>query len=97
MIKECTTCHPTGSLAVTSNGPHGLHNIADARWYSEDGHGERYERDKNACKACHGTDLNGTPLAKVSVARSLRAEGRTVTFAAGDLVGCSHCHRRPSF
>lgn len=96
MIKECTTCHPTGSLPVTSNGPHGLHNIADARWYSEDGHGERYERDKNACKACHGTDLSGTPLAKVSVDRSLRAEGRTVTFTAGDMVGCSHCHRRPS-
>lgn len=96
VIKECTACHPAGSLPVTSNGPHGLHNIADARWYSEDGHGERYERNKNACKACHGTDLNGTPLAKVSVARSLRAEGRTVNFAAGDPVGCNHCHGRPS-
>jgi hypothetical protein len=96
VIKECTVCHPAGSLPATSNGPHGLHNIADARWYSEDGHGERYERDKNACKACHGIDLNGTPLSKVSVARSLRAEGRTVNFAAGDMVGCNHCHGRPS-
>jgi len=96
VIKECTVCHPAGSLPATSNGPHGLHNIADARWYSEDGHGDRYERDKNACKACHGTDLNGTPLSRVSVARSLSAEGHTVNFAAGDMVGCNHCHERPS-
>jgi hypothetical protein len=96
VIRECTACHPAGSLPATSNGPHGLHNIADARWYSEDGHGEHYERDKNACKACHGTDLNGTPLSKAPVARSLRAEGRTVNFAAGDQVGCNHCHGRPS-
>jgi hypothetical protein len=96
VIKECTACHPAGSLPVTTDGPHGLHNIADARWYSEDGHGGRYKRDKNACKACHGTDLTGTPLSKVPVARSFRAEGRTVNFAAGDMVGCNHCHGRPS-
>jgi hypothetical protein len=96
VIKDCTVCHPAGSLPLTTDGPHGLHNIADSRWYSEDGHGERYERNKNACKACHGTDLNGTPLSKVSVARSLRVEGRTVNFAAGDRVGCTHCHGRPS-
>jgi hypothetical protein len=96
VIRECTTCHPAGSLPLTSDGPHGLHNIADARWYSEDGHGGRYERDKNACKACHGTDLNGTPLSKVPIARSFKTEGRTVNFAAGDMVGCTHCHGRPS-
>jgi hypothetical protein len=96
VVKECTACHPAGSLPLTTNGPHGLHNIADARWYSEDGHGERYERDKSACKACHGTDLNGTPLSKVAATRNFRTEGRTVNFAAGDLVGCIHCHGRPS-
>ena len=96
VIRECTACHAAGTLPLTTNGPHGLHNIADSRWYSEDGHGERYEREKASCKACHGLDLNGTPLSKVPVARSFRAEGRTVNFAAGDLVGCTHCHGRPS-
>jgi len=96
VIRECSVCHEAGSLPLTTNGPHGLHNVADSRWYSEDGHGDRYERNKAACKACHGTDLNGTPLAKMPVDRSLRAEGRTVNFTAGDLVGCTHCHGRPS-
>jgi hypothetical protein len=95
-IKACTACHPAGSLPVTTNGPHGLHNIADSRWYGEDGHGDRYERNKNDCKACHGVDLSGTALAAVPVARSFRAEGRTVGFAAGQQVGCNHCHSRPS-
>jgi hypothetical protein len=94
-IIECSVCHVQGTLPLTTDGPHGLHNIADSRWYSEDGHGHRYGSNKNACKACHGTDLAGTPLSKTSAARSFRAEGRTVTFAAGDLVGCTHCHERP--
>ncbi len=96
VIKECTACHASGSLPLTTSGPHGLHNVADRRWYSEDGHGDRYEHNKASCKACHGIDLMGTPLSKMPVARTLRAEGRTVNFAAGDLVGCTHCHRRPS-
>jgi hypothetical protein len=96
VIEECTACHVAGSLPLTTNGPHGLHNVADSRWYSEDGHGSRYRQNKSTCKACHGTDLNGTPLSKVPVDRSLRVEGRTVNFAAGDMVGCTHCHSRPS-
>jgi hypothetical protein len=96
VIKECTACHAAGTLPLTTNGPHGLHNVADSRWYSEEGHGSRYRQNKSSCKACHGTDLNGTPLSKTPVARSFRAEGRTVNFAAGDLVGCTHCHSRPS-
>jgi hypothetical protein len=96
VISSCDACHPAGSLPLTTNGPHGMHNVADQRWYSEDGHGDRYEHDKAACKACHGSDLTGTPLSKVPVARTLRVEGRTVNFAAGDQVGCNHCHGRPS-
>lgn len=95
VIRNCGVCHPSGTLPLTTNGPHGLHNIADARWYSEDGHGDRYERDQDACKACHGNDLSGTPLAKIPVARTFKAEEHTVTFAPGDLVGCTHCHERP--
>ena len=95
-IIECAACHASGTLPLTTGGPHGLHNVADSRWYSEDGHGDRYEHNKSACKACHGTNLNGTPLSKMPVARTLSAEDRTVNFDAGDLVGCTHCHERPS-
>ncbi|MGB8335436.1 MAG: hypothetical protein WCE56_13145, partial [Desulfobacterales bacterium] len=71
-IIECGTCHGQGSLPLTTSGPHGLHNVADARWVDES-HGNFYERDKASCKACHGLDLTGTPLAKTAAARSFRA------------------------
>ena len=94
-IIECGTCHGQGSLPLTTNGPHGLHNVNDARWVDES-HGDFYERDKAGCKACHGDQLEGTPLAKTAAARSFRVEDNTVTFAKGDLVSCNRCHGRPS-
>jgi len=94
-IIECTTCHKSGSLPSTINGPHGLHNVNDSRWY-DDGHENYYENNKNSCKACHGQNLTGTPLAKIPVARTFRIEDRTVTYAKGDLVRCDRCHGRPS-
>ena len=94
-IIECGTCHGQGSLPLTTNGPHGLHNVNDARWVDES-HGDFYERDKDGCKACHGLDLMGTPLAKTAAARSFRVEDNTVTFAKGDLVSCNRCHGIPS-
>ena len=78
----------------TTDGPHGLHNIADARWY-DDGHEDFYENNKSSCKACHGLDLTGTPLAKTSTDRSFTVEGNTVAYAKGDLVRCDRCHDRP--
>ena len=94
-IIECGTCHGQGSLPLTTNGPHGLHNVNDARWVDES-HGDFYERDKDGCKACHGLDLMGTPLAKTAAARSFRVEDNTVSLATGDLVSCDRCHGRPS-
>ncbi len=95
-IIECNACHGVGSLPLTTRGPHGLHNVNEARWIDE-AHGEIYERNKNSCKACHGTDLRGTVLARVSSARSFRVEDNgTVRFAKGELVGCQHCHRTPA-
>jgi hypothetical protein len=93
-LMECTVCHTQGSLPATTNGPHGLHNVNSAAWLDER-HGDFYERDKAGCKACHGTDLRGSPLSKVPVARSFRVEGKSVTFAKGDVVGCDRCHSRP--
>ena len=93
-IIACETCHAVGSLSRTTSGPHGLHNVADARWYDE-GHENFYKNNKNSCKACHGTDLAGTPLAKVPTARTFRLENKTVTYLKGDLVQCDDCHDRP--
>ncbi len=94
-IIECNVCHEAGSLPLTTHGPHGLHNVNDSRWYDED-HEDFYEDNKDSCKACHGQNLQGTPLAKMPTARSFRVEGNTVNYAKGDLVRCDRCHRRPS-
>ena len=94
-IIACETCHAAGSLPRTTSGPHGLHNLADARWYDDDGHGNFYENNKAGCKACHGTDLTGTPLAKIATARSFRVENKTINYNRGDLVRCNDCHDKP--
>jgi cytochrome c5 len=94
-IIECTTCHTAGSLQRTTDGPHGLHNVADARWY-DDGHGDFYENNKNNCKACHGLDLTGTPLAQTAAARNFRVEDGTIAYVKGALVRCDRCHGMPS-
>ncbi len=93
-IIECIVCHESGSLSPTINGPHGLHNVNDSRWY-DDGHEDFYENNKNNCKACHGEDLKGTPLAKMPTPRSFRVEDKTVNYAKGDLVRCDDCHGMP--
>ncbi|WP_353572748.1 hypothetical protein, partial [Candidatus Albibeggiatoa sp. nov. BB20] len=92
-IIECQTCHDN-TLPITTNGPHGMHNVNDPRWIDHQ-HERMYERDEEGCKACHGMDLLGTVLSKMPVDRALNVEGRTVRFNKGDLVGCNHCHSLP--
>jgi hypothetical protein len=94
-IIECSVCHAPGSLQLTTNGPHGLHNVNDSGWVDEN-HGDFYQQNKSGCKACHGLDLLGTALAKMPTARSFRVDGNTITYAQGDLVRCNSCHSRPS-
>jgi len=79
-IIECRVCHIQGSLPLTINGPHGLHNVNDSRWLSES-HGQFYTNNKSGCKACHGLDLLGTPLAKMPIARTFTVEGNTISYA----------------
>jgi hypothetical protein len=94
-IIECAACHAPGSLPLTTSGPHGLHNVNDSRWIDET-HGEFYERNENGCRACHGTNLLGTPLAKMPVARTFRVEDEgIVNFAKGEFVRCNRCHGMP--
>lgn len=93
-IIECSSCHESGSLPLTTDGPHGLHNVNDPAW-TDDGHEEFYENDVNGCKACHGIDLTGTPLAAVAADRNFVVEDRTVNYTKGDLVRCDRCHEMP--
>lgn len=93
-ITECGTCHAAGSLALTTNGPHGMHNVNDAHWINEN-HGGFYRRDRDGCRSCHGQNLEGTVLARVSDNRSFRIEGKTVNLNKGQEVSCNLCHRSP--
>ena len=93
-IIECSVCHAPGSLPLTTDGPHGLHNVNDARWVDEN-HGDFFKRDPNGCRACHGTDLLGTPLAQVAANRSFKVEDATVAMAKDERVRCNRCHGMP--
>ncbi len=93
-LTECGACHAAGSLPLTTNGPHGMHNVNEARWISES-HGNFYRRDRNGCRSCHGQNLEGTVLARVSDDRTFRVEGRTVNLRKGQAVACNLCHRSP--
>jgi hypothetical protein len=92
-IYDCRTCHGSG-LGRTTDGPHGLHNVAAAVWFN-DGHEGSYERDPGACKACHGADLAGTLLSKTPVPRRFAIEGKTISVPAGTPIRCTLCHEKP--
>lgn len=89
-IIECTTCHE-GDLGNTLGGPHGMHPVGDTR-FSNGGHENLAEQDKDACRACHGRNGEGTVLSRAAADRSLSNEGRTVNIAKGEMVNCTHCH-----
>ena len=98
-ISECSVCHESGSLPLTINGPHGMHNVNDVRWNEE--HEEFFEENPQACKACHGIDLKGTVLSKVSTDRVFisdekQADGsHNIALAKGSKVACDLCHEMP--
>lgn len=93
---ECTTCHEAGSLKPTLKGPHGLHPINDPLWNEK--HEEVAEKDKNACRACHGLKGEGTVLARVAADRIFQTKeeesngSKTITLKKGTMVGCNLCH-----
>ncbi len=89
-ITECSTCHE-GDLGSTLDGPHGMHPVGNTR-FSDGGHEDMAERNRDACRACHGRNGEGTVLSRASADRSLSNEGRTVNIAKGEMVNCTHCH-----
>lgn len=91
-VVECDVCHVAGSLPLTTQGPHGLHNVGDPRW-AIGGHGAFYAADPTGCQACHGRDLAGTVLSRAAAERVRDlGNGRVVTIRAGEAVGCGLCH-----
>jgi hypothetical protein len=93
-ITECAACHE--SLEMTLGGPHGMHNVNDPRW-TDHRHEGFFESNPDSCRACHGSDLRGSPLSRAATRRTLRADGDTVVIEKGQPVGCNHCHGIPGF
>ncbi len=98
-VTECETCHESGTLPLSLDGPHGMHNVADSRWNKE--HGEYYEANPAACQTCHGVDLQGTALSRMATDRLLDTDERqpdgseTIRLAKGTEVSCALCHEAP--
>jgi len=92
-IAECTACHAAGSLGVSLGGPHGMHPVGDTTFAAK--HEDLAEKNKNACRACHGNRGEGTVLSRTAATRTLKKDddGRqTITLAKGTQVRCDACH-----
>ncbi len=102
-IFECDTCHKPGSLPMTTDGPHEMHNVNDDRWtdiFQSKRHTFYYRLNKINCQACHGIDLEGTPLSrKITETKTFKFEdkhsSKEVTLKKGQLINCTHCHEKP--
>ena len=103
-ITQCGTCHD-GDLGNTLSGPHGMHPVGGTR-FANGGHENLAESDRNACRACHGMNGEGTVLSRVAVDRSFVIEecengtlcpggersNVTVQLTRGETVSCRLCH-----
>lgn len=102
-ITECSTCH--SSLPLTLDGPHGMHNVNSTGWNLE--HEEFYERNPDACRACHGQNLEGTVLSATAADRVYLTDddegededgdsrSQTLAVVRGTQVSCDLCHEKP--
>jgi hypothetical protein len=95
-ITECTVCHAAGSLGNTLGGPHGMHPVNDSR-FTDGGHGDLAERNRESCRACHGPRGEGSVLSRVAADRVFTniEDVGTVRFAKGTAVRCDTCHGNP--
>lgn len=91
---ECDSCH--SSLPLTLNGPHGMHNVGSRRWNLN--HEDFYKKNRAACEACHGLNLEGTVLSRAAADRTyLRDDDvdQVIHVARGTAVSCTLCHEKP--
>jgi len=105
-ITECFSCHATGTLGNTLDGPHGMHPVGGTR-FADGGHEKLAEQQSDSCRSCHGVNGQGTVLSKVATDRSftidecdkgsLCSNGKiknfTVNLKKGDEVSCTLCHK----
>ena len=94
VITECSACHT--SLPNTLDGPHGMHNVNDRGWNLR--HEDFYEHNANACRACHGQNLEGTVLSETAADRDLLRDDdgdQTIHLSKGTAVSCDLCHEKP--
>jgi hypothetical protein len=92
-IVECGTCH-TGDLGTTLEGPHGMHPVGNTS-FSMGGHEKLAEKNKDACRACHGQNGEGSVLSRVATDRTLAKDehgNKFVQVSRGTPVTCSLCH-----
>jgi hypothetical protein len=92
-IIECSTCHGDGQ-ALTTNGPHGLHNVNNRAW--NEGHKDFFSLGASTCQTCHGVALEGTVLSRAAADRRLVSdEGRSISIKKGTQISCTLCHENP--
>jgi hypothetical protein len=92
-IIECTTCHGDGQ-ALTTSGPHGLHNVNNRAW--NEGHKDFFSLGASTCQTCHGVALEGTVLSRAAADRRLVSdEGRSISIKKGTQISCTLCHENP--
>ncbi|MCP4040852.1 MAG: cytochrome C [Gammaproteobacteria bacterium] len=89
-VSECSACH-TQDPGNTLGGPHGMHPVGNTS-FSDGGHEDLAESDPDACRACHGTNGEGSVLSRVATDRTLFNEHETVMLAKGEPVTCTACH-----
>jgi len=98
-VIECSSCHASGSLGLTLNGPHGMHPVGDSNWNRN--HEDVFESNRESCQACHGINGEGTVLSRMAQTRTLRCDeegqggcsaNETITLSKGTQVGCGLCH-----
>lgn len=93
-IIECSTCH-TGNLGNTLEGPHGMHPVGNTS-FSAGGHEKLAEKNKDACRACHGKNGEGSVLSRVAIDRALTKDehgNNSIHLAKGEPVTCNLCHK----
>ncbi len=97
-IIECDTCHDS-SLGNTLDGPHGMHPVGNTS-FARGGHESLAESDRNACRACHGNNGEGSVLSRMARDRTLECDnstsfcpgGNSALFPKAHMVGCTECH-----
>jgi hypothetical protein len=115
-IIECVTCHGENSFDITDfkgnldvdgrmKGPHGMHPVNDPMWTDKHKEVDK-DNSRNACRACHGSNGEGTVLSRTADDRVLECketelpgcndgpgeEDKVIHLARGTEVSCALCH-----